>query len=105
MNHVLILLFSELLFSSFKLWLLCLDNKGQQLILETTLRHNEVDYRALSSSLWLVVWIDKLSLQEEFEATNDLNLLRTESYVLGIALLYKLTRKKRVQDSIDVLAD
>ena len=51
------------------------------------------------------MWIDKLSLQEELEARSDFNFLRTEHYILGIASLHELTGKKRIQDSVDILAD
>ena len=51
------------------------------------------------------MWIDKLSLQEELETRRDLNLLSTERYILGIALLHELTGEKRVQDGIDILAE
>jgi len=66
-NLEFILLVYKLFLSLLKIGFFDLDNHGKKLIFKTTLSDNEVDNGALGSSFRLVMWVDKLGLEVEFE--------------------------------------
>lgn len=70
-----ILLADKLFLSLLKIGFLDFDNHGKKLIFKTTLGDNEVDNGALGSSFGLVMWVDKLGLEVEFELWAHLDIL------------------------------
>ena len=62
-----ILFAHKFFFSLLKVWLFDLDNHSKKLVFKTGLCHNKVDDCTLSSSFWLVMWVDELGLEIKFE--------------------------------------
>lgn len=101
-----LLLFSgERLFLCFEFWLLDTHDHSEELIFETGFSDNEVDDCALSGRLGLVVRVDELGLEVEFEGRSDFNVLGSEFDEDGLSFLDELTREQWVKDSIDVLSN
>lgn len=73
-----------------KVRLLGLDDHSKKLVLESRLCDDEVDDGTLGSRLWLVMRVDELGLQVEFEAWGNLNIFGSESDGETSSLLDKL---------------
>ena len=99
------LLLGQVLLGSLELRLLDTDDHSKKLVLKTELCHNEVDNRALGSSLRLVMRVNQLGLEVELEAVSNLDFFRAELDHECLASLDELTREERVEDSVDFLTD
>lgn len=71
---ILVLFANEIFFSLFKIWLFNLDDHCKKLVFETGFSYNKVNDCALSSSFWLVMWVDEFGLEIQGELVGDFNI-------------------------------
>jgi len=104
-NLELVLLVHQLFFGLLKIWLFDLDNHCQKLVLKTSFSNDEVNNCALSSSLWLVMWINQLCLEIKLESWSNLNIFGSELDSEVSSLLDELLGEKWIKNGINVLTD